>query len=181
VRQAGRLQCLNGAYLSDVDEAPFEVLFGPLTIADENTPRQFPITVQTGWQLRTVKGLLGQAAFADAIKGMYNNKCCFPGCSVTDPRFLVGSHIARWSDNEGLRGNLGNGLCLCLVHDRAFELGLFSLDEKFRIFLNPRERRSQTALAVELEAQEGNQIRLASVLPLEDALLEHWIRVDISP
>jgi len=30
-----------------------------------------------------------------------------------------------------------------------------------------------------LRPQHGEQIRLAEVLPLDDALLEHWIRVDI--
>jgi predicted restriction endonuclease len=82
---------------------------------------------------------IGQKKFADTIKGLYQNRCCFPGCGVADPRFLVASHIARWSDNEALRGHTGNGLCFCLMHDRAFELGLFTLDGRRNVFLNPRE------------------------------------------
>jgi putative restriction endonuclease len=181
VRQAGRLQCLNGAYLSDVDEKLFAALFGSLVPTDQAAAPASPVTVETGWQLATVKARLGQSAFANSIKQLYGNACCFPACPVTDTRFLVGSHIARWSDNEQLRGNLGNGLSLCLMHDRAFELGLFTLDENFRVFVNPRERSKQSALMSELEGQHGKQIRLASIRPLENALLEHWIRVDVSP
>jgi hypothetical protein len=181
VRQAGRLQCLNGAYLSDVDEELFTALFGPATSSDYATDTNLPITVETGCQLASVKVRLGQSAFAGSIKELYGNACCFPSCSVTDLRFLVASHIARWSDNEELRGNLGNGLCLCLTHDRAFELGLFTLDERYRVFMNPKERSKSSELARELETQHGKQIKLARIVPLDDALLEHWIRADISP
>ena len=100
---------------------------------------------------------------------------------MTDSRFLVGAHIARWSDNEALRGHMGNGLCLCLRHDKAFELGLFTLDEQCRVFVNPRERDANSPVVDELVAHHGEQIRLADVRPLDDALLEHWIRVNIEP
>jgi predicted restriction endonuclease len=115
------------------------------------------------------------------VKDLYGNKCCFPGCSVSDVRFLVGSHIARWSDNEKLRGLMGNGLCLCLMHDKAFEVGLFTLDQFYKVFVNPNELGSKSEIVKELISHQGQQIRLAGVLPLEDALLEHWIRTGVEP
>ena len=45
---------------------------------------------------RKVKQRVGQTQFSDAVKKNYHFKCCFPGCKVNDPKFLVGSHIARW-------------------------------------------------------------------------------------
>jgi putative restriction endonuclease len=98
---------------------------------------------------------------------------------VSDPRFLVASHIARWSDNEALRGHLGNGLCFCLLHDRAFEIGIFTLDERFRVFIHPKERNADSPIVRALLSHHGQQISLAEIVPSEDALLEHWIRVDI--
>jgi len=181
VRQAGRLQCLNGAYLSDADEELLGALFGPSGSHVSQADGRTLVSIQTGIQVSSVRSRIGQSRFASAIKTLYGNQCCFPGCDMTDPRFLVGAHIARWSDNEALRGHMGNGLCLCLRHDRAFELGLFTLDEQYRVFVNPRELNSVSPVVHELVAHHGEQITLAEVRPLDDALLEHWIRVDIEP
>lgn len=181
VRQSGRLQCQNGAYLSDVDSELLEALFGIEVIPNSAAESTQLISVETGSQLAVVKTRLGQAIFAKAIKNAYGNSCCFPSCTVSDPRFLVASHIARWSDNETLRGHLGNGLCLCLIHDKAFELGLFTLDEEFQVFVDLGVDAGATSIEQELRSSHGKQIKLSNVLPLEDALLEHWVRVDLSP
>jgi hypothetical protein len=181
VRQAGRLQCLNGAYLSDVDEELLTVLFGNSSGLRASDSGSVIVSVETGAQISTIRTRLGQSRFSDAIKNLYGNRCCFPGCEIADPRFLIGSHISRWSDNEILRGELGNGLCLCLVHDKAFEVGLYTLDENFDVFVNPREREAASVVVQNVLKHEGEKIRASSVLPLPDALLDHWIRVDVDP
>lgn len=181
VRQAGRLQCLNGAYLSDLDEDLLVALFGSEEIVTATGPAKIVVSVETGSQIAAVRSRLGQTRFSEEIKKLYNNKCCFPDCLVADPRFLVGSHIARWSDNEKLRGHLGNGLCFCLLHDKAFEIGLFTLDQEFRVFVNSKEQGSSSQIVRELVSHQGQQISLTEIVPLDDALLEHWIRVDIEP
>jgi hypothetical protein len=181
VKQAGRLQCLNGAYLSDVDEQLLTVLFGDFDGLAASGATNGIVSVETGSQISAIRTRLGQSRFSDAIKELYGHRCCFPGCDIADPRFLVGAHIARWSDNEKLRGNLANGLCLCLIHDKAFEIGLFTLDERYCIYLNPRERSSDTAIVKKLISYEGQQIVTRAVLPSGDALVEHWVRVDIDP
>lgn len=182
VRQAGRLQCLNGAYLSEIDADLFSALFdievSASTVASGSAQI---ISVQTGEQLTSVRVRIGQTEFSQKIKDLYGNRCCFPACPVTDARFLIGSHIARWSDNPSLRGNLGNGLCLCLVHDKAFELGLFTLDKDHRIFVNPKEVAGSSSLMHELRAAQGKRIAMAFVVPLIDALSEHWRRVKLIP
>lgn len=181
VRQDGRLQCLNGAYLSEVDEDLLTVLFGSEgAITAPETGAQV-VSVETSSQIRAVQSRLGQAKFSREIKKLYANRCCFPGCAVSDPRFLVGSHIARWSDNKKLRGHLGNGPCLCLLHDKAFEIGVFTLDEKIRVFINPKERDAASLVVQEVKSHHGEQISLAEIVPTDDALLEHRIRVDIEP
>jgi putative restriction endonuclease len=181
VRQSSRLQCLNGAYLSDVDGGLLDALFGSgMGEAEKREPTD-TVSVETGWQLATVRARLGQAEFSRKIKENAGYICCFPLCGVKDPRFLVASHIARWSDNENLRGHLGNGLCLCLVHDKAFELGLFTLDEHHQVFVNPKEANGRSEIVLELLKAHGQRIALSKVPPLDDALLEHWIRVDVSP
>ena len=181
VIQSEKLQCLNGAYLSEVDNDLFRILF----FSSENytipNSLQKSISIETGIQLANIKSRIGQAEFSKQIKILYNHRCCFPGCNVTDPRFLIAAHIARWSDNEELRGNPGNGLCLCLLHDKAFEIGIFTLDDKYRIFINPKELHSDSPVVKSLLPFHGHEINTARYKPLDDALLEHWIRVDIDP
>lgn len=182
VRQAGKLQCQNGAYLSDVDDEMLELLFEDNSIPSTNTDEQVPlVSVETSSQIAEIRTRIGQSRFAREVKELYRFHCCFPECGVEDPRFLVASHIARWSDNEGLRGQLGNGLCLCLVHDKAFEIGIFTLDEEFRVFANPKEKTTDSAFIREIVARHGKQISLANIRPSADALIEHWIRVGIDP
>lgn len=181
VRQSGKLQCLNGAYLSEIDRDLLVALFGDCDIDSEVQEQRALVSVETGSQLRSIQARLGQAEFSKEIKKLYKNKCCFPSCDVNDPRFLVASHIARWSDNEHLRGNLGNGLCLCVFHDKAFELGLFTLDKHHRVFLNPKELKSGSAAMQRLTPFSGISITHANVVPLEDALIEHRIRCDLNP
>jgi putative restriction endonuclease len=181
VKQAGRLQCLNGGYLSDVDEELLAALFGDQTGLKASDSGEFIVSVETGIQISTIRTRLGQSRFSDEIKKLYDDHCCFPGCQVADPRFLVASHIARWSDNVELRGNLGNGLCFCLMHDKAFEIGMFTLDENFAVFVNPRECISQSTIVQDFLGHCGKRIRITRIPPLVDALLEHWIRVDVDP
>jgi hypothetical protein len=179
VKQAGKLQCLQGAYLSDVDEPLLIALFGERSDTEQWSHNEGVVSVETGIQLRTVRSRLGQSIFSEQIKKLYGYQCAFPGCDIKDPRFLVASHIARWCDNEKLRGELGNGLCLCILHDRAFELGLFTIDEHFAVFVNPKEHRFKSIVTRDLLKHQGEAVRLTAVPPLSEALLEHWIRVDI--
>jgi putative restriction endonuclease len=180
VRQAGRLQCLNGAYLSDVDEDLFSAIFDAPAFLSGSPSPSLPVTVATGQQLAKIITRIGQASFSSKIKELYGGNCCFPACKVSDPRFLVGSHIARWSDNEGLRGHLGNGLCFCLMHDKAFELGLFTMDAQFRVYVHPKLK-PDTSFAKEILGSNGARMKLAKREPLIEALSEHWRRVNLSP
>lgn len=181
VRQAGRIQCLNGAYLSEVSEELFQALFGDVFVGADHDQQHMPITLPTGTQIRSIYARIGQEKFSLNIKQLYDNKCCFPSCEIDDARFLVAAHIARWSDNERLRGHLGNGLCFCLFHDKAFELGLFTLDENLSIYINPKEVEAATKVTINLAPFAGHPIKKANIVPLQDALLEHWIRVGVCP
>lgn len=176
VRQAGRLQCLNGAYLSEVDDALFAALFGGL-MPPASLSRPSLDDVATGTQLAQVMARRGQREFADRVKEAYGNVCCFPGCDIADRRFLVASHIARWSDNESMRGRLENGLCLCVIHDKAFELGLFTLDDDLAVRANSTVPQPDDQLGIELAKAAGRAIRTAELRPIPEALAEHRRRV----
>ena len=148
-------------------------------MAGHGAYKNLTVSVKTGEQLRQVRGRVGQQEFSLKIKNLYEKRCCFPKCQISDPRFLVGSHIARWTDNKEKRGELSNGICLCVFHDKAFELGIFSLDKNFKIIINPKGLDKNSSILETLSPVAGNKIYLAKISSSLDSLREHWNRVGI--
>jgi hypothetical protein len=171
VIQRGALQCQNGAYFSEVDVELAEILL-------QSLPKTNPTAtnVIVGERLYSTLGRIKQEYFSSAVRDNFNHVCCFPNCNVSESRFLVGAHIARWCDVPELRGEISNGLCFCLMHDKAFECGLFTIDETLSVRILPQVNSSKWA-STELVAFEGHKISKADIQPSEEALLHHWLRV----
>ena len=178
VFQANRLQCLNGAYLSKCDEELLALILDNGVMCSSPSIHQNNSTSEA---FRQVKQRIGQAQFSEAVKKNYHDKCCFPDCEIADRKFLIGSHIARWADNPEKRGNTSNGLCLCPIHDKAFENGYFSLDNDFRVVLS-RDLEVQTSKVFleRIKPYEHRKIDQAPIPPDKDALKEHRFRCKIS-
>ena len=64
---------------------------------------------------------------------------------LSEPRLLIASHIVPWSRDEKNRLNPSNGLCLSALHDKAFDKGMLTLDNDFRVVLASRITRSEDA------------------------------------
>jgi putative restriction endonuclease len=171
VIQAGRLQCQNGAYLSEADLELSEILLGT-QLGSASTVA----SVTVGERASSCIVRIRQEQFSRAVRENYRHICCFPDCQVEDDRFLIGAHIARWSDVPELRGEISNGLCLCLMHDRAFEQGLFTVDDYLRVRILGRSYGSSWAKE-QLLPFDGQVIKAARIKPSDDALLNHWQRV----
>jgi putative restriction endonuclease len=75
---------------------------------------------------RLVKTRVNQCIFRTIILATYNNKCCITG--ISNPELLIASHILPWSKDEKNRMNPMNGLALNALHDKAFEVGLITID-----------------------------------------------------
>jgi hypothetical protein len=75
-----------------------------------------------------------QDFFRRAVLSSYRGCCCISG--VSDPRFLVASHIIPWREDKANRLNPSNGLCLSTIHDKAFDIHLFSLTDDHHIVLS---------------------------------------------
>lgn len=182
VIQAGRLQCLNGAYLSEISQELFGILFDtPDSYTVNLQPMSLIKEVDTSEALRQLKTRVGQRAFSNNVCQNYNNRCCFPECEIDERSFLIGAHIARWSENEELRGDVSNGLCLCLMHDKAFEKGLFTLDLDYKIWSEGVKLEESEWGKDNITPHIGEQIDLGESLPSHHALQEHWERVSLYP
>lgn len=84
-----------------------------------------PVAVRTE-TTRPVSVRLCQSFFRRAVLVSYDTSCCL--CGLDFPELLVASHIVPWSVSEVGRADPRNGLCLCSLHDRAFDCGLLTID-----------------------------------------------------
>ena len=80
-----------------------------------------------------------QHFFRRAVLSSYRGRCCMSGLS--EPRLLIASHIVPWSKDKQNRLNPSNGLCLSAIHDRAFDKGLITLSDDFRIVISEELKR----------------------------------------
>ena len=112
----------------------------------------------------SVKVRRGQQFFRQAILSAYGVRCCISGINV--PRLLVASHIKPWSDFPNDRLNPRNGLCLSSLHDAAFDFGLITLDENFKVVLSKQLRRHfpEPTLEQNFVPFDGKPIRLPDKL-----------------
>jgi putative restriction endonuclease len=77
------------------------------------------------------KARVNQNFFRKMILSSYENKCCITGMRVDS--LLVASHIIPWAKDEANRTNPENGLCLNSLHDKAFDVGLITIDTSYQV------------------------------------------------
>jgi len=82
------------------------------------------------------KNRVGQSFFRDAVLSGYYHQCGVCGLKITN--LLVASHIVPWNQRHDLRLRPDNGISLCSIHDKAFDLGFWTLDSQFHIRLSKK-------------------------------------------
>lgn len=86
-------------------------------------------------ELRTVRVRRVQSFFRDAVLTSYGYRCALTGLAI--PALLNASHIVPWSVSTARRADPRNGICLNVLHDRAFDRGLITFDPSLRMVLSP--------------------------------------------
>ena len=92
-------------------------------------------------RLALTKQRIKQQFFRRAVLSSYKGRCCMSGLS--EARLLVASHIVPWSKDKANRLNPGNGLCLSALHDKAFDCGLLTLSDDYRVVLSATLQQSK--------------------------------------
>jgi putative restriction endonuclease len=119
-----------------------------------------------------VQQRIKQRFFRRAVLSSYRSRCCIS--RVSDTRLLVASHIVPWRTDAANRLNPSNGLCLSAIHDRAFDEGLFTLSEDWRIVLSKSLRITKDDFLKEVFFPvEGKQIELPERFTTSQIFLEH--------
>lgn len=97
-----------------------------------------------------------QRAFANAVKSNYEYRCAITGIETRD--FLVASHIVPWSEDQSIRLDPSNGICLSLLMDRAFEKGHLLIEDDLTIRINWVKVGNDLVLRSQLEPYDGQKM-----------------------
>jgi putative restriction endonuclease len=116
---------------------------------------------------------INQSYFRNTLLANYGGRCCMTGLTI-EP-LLVASHIKPWAaaDPKTERLAASNGLLLNALHDRAFDRGLITIDEKYRIIVSPRIKRTRPDGWEILGDYEGKEILLPSCNPPSAEFIEY--------
>lgn len=157
--------------LAAESEAAFERLLSrPEMIEDEET--SLPSGITEKMTVHTMR--LVQNFFRRTVLASYGYKCSF--CNLGVCALLNASHIIPWSVSISLRADPRNGLCLCALHDRAFDRGLVAVDSD-NCLLVSKQLKIKTLARVHQAAfleLEGKRIKLPDrFLPMPSSLEHH--------
>lgn len=82
------------------------------------------------------KNRINQSVLREFVLNLYNNECAL--CTINKPDLLVCSHIKPWKVDEENRLNPSNAICFCVLHDKLFDKGYFSLDKDYKIVFSAK-------------------------------------------
>jgi len=119
-----------------------------------------------------------QSFFRRAVLASYRRACCV--CGLDLPKLLVASHIKPWKNaNEGERADPQNGLCLCAIHDRAFDAGFLSFSKELRVMIRTSILASKQAfIKTSLADFHGREMHLPIRFPPREEFLK-WHRENV--
>ena len=118
------------------------------------------------------KTRVGQNFFRKAVLSAYNYRCCITGLSI--PKLLVASHIVPWHIDSANRLNPRNGLALSVLHDKAFDLGMITINEDMTVRVSKKEFRVRDDfVATALKSYDGKSIELPDKFRPDEDLLDY--------
>lgn len=147
---------------------------------DEDLPVGDADSYEGAEKLTLTKTRVGQSFFRNAVLSAYDYRCCISGLAV--PQLLVASHIVPWRNDSKNRLNPRNGLCLSMLHDKAFDLGLIGVADDFTVQISPKLKRlDDVFLSSSILKYEGQRLRTPEkFLPHREFLTFHRDTVFVS-
>ena len=80
---------------------------------------------------QVVKARINQTFFRKSILAAYNATCCITG--LVQAELLIAAHIKPWSIDTKNRLNPRNGIAINALHDKAFDKGLITISQEYRV------------------------------------------------
>lgn len=150
-----------------------EILLSKFLNEDIILPTQDKLEFKEGLEIeRKVKVRVNQSFFRNIVLSSYDFKCCLTGIDI--PELLIASHIVPWSRDEENRLNPQNGLCLNNLHDKAFDRGLITFNNSFRLVLSSQLKNSDNDyIKHHFQNLEGKLIMLPKRFIPDEKFLEY--------
>lgn len=126
------------------------------------------------YKIRETKVRQNQDYFRTIVMSNYANNCAITGISI--PELLIASHIKPWSKDENNRLNPANGICLSATLDKAFDKGLITINNEYKIVFSSKIKTFSKDIFYDMELGrfENKQIILPiKFLPNEEFLTYH--------
>jgi putative restriction endonuclease len=128
-----------------------------------------------------VKVRVNQNFFRKSVFLSFQSTCCITGIKI--PELLVASHIKPWAKDLKQAANPENGLCLNGLHDKAFDRGLLTLSDDFKVILSDKILKSdkdKNVINYFLPYHKKGIIRPKRFMPHQDFLEYHRRNIFIS-
>lgn len=150
--------------LAKVENTPIEILIG---IDKEDIP-------EGKMKEEILKVRVNQSFFRSSILASYNNTCCITG--ISQPELLIAGHIKPWSLDKENRLNPRNGLAINGLHDKAFENGLLTITQDYKIKISPvllKQKKSESLQKYFFQYENKDMILPSRFLPDPEFLRYH--------
>lgn len=85
-------------------------------------------------KISETKRRVNQYVFREMVLSNYTFRCAISGINI--PELLIASHIVPWSIEKTVRLNPENGICLSPLYDKAFDIGLITITQDFKVKLS---------------------------------------------
>jgi putative restriction endonuclease len=167
----------NGRWDSLVEEAGRIIAAEHADTEQEGEQNELRIPTGPSEWIALKKTRRHQAFFRQSVLSSYESLCAI--CGLDIQALLIASHIVPWAAMQSLRSDPRNGLCLCSIHDCAFDQGLIAVSEDRRILVAELLRRSAAPATMSfLLAFEGAPLTMPTRFLPDDRNLA-WHRENI--
>lgn len=120
---------------------------------------------------------IGQSFFRAAVLSAYDGRCCITGLSL--PTLLRAGHIIPWHIDKSNRVNPQNGLLLSILHERAFDAGIITINDNMIVQVSRKYAMSRdNFFANSIARYDGLPVSLpAKFAPGKEFLAYHRERI----
>jgi putative restriction endonuclease len=136
LRSMGLLAKRDGAYeLTNEGQDLVEKSVAQWTETDWTPAADDPTMMTAGTYETVTHARAVDPEFRATVLARHEHTC--PVSGVDHPGLLDVAHVLSWSDYPEYRADLGNVLALSKTHHAAFDRELFTLDQEYRLRVNP--------------------------------------------
>lgn len=117
---------------------------------------------------------VNQTYFRNSLLENYRGQCCMTGLHI--PTLLIASHIKPWNESDPAeKVAADNGLLLNALHDKAFDIGLITIDDRngtYKIRVSSKVPKDETSRRF-IWRYEGQEITRPIRMPPRHDFIEY--------